>query len=169
MSVSREALPTGTDGAQALRALLLLPVKSLQTERGRRLVAALGLAIALQGMVGFLFANPDAPSIGTTPAAATRQAPAQVGTLDATAAAASRKLTAPAQSAPATADHAQPRDAAIAWFAKKSGVPVSKVRAQQQVAAGEGKVKILVMAEIGDRIDTDEVTVTRTRTGWRVR
>jgi hypothetical protein len=122
-------------------------------------------------MVGFLFANPDAPSVGPTPAAATRGAPAQVGTLDATASAGTRKLTTPAQAAaPATAeDHAQPRDAAIAWFAKKSGVPVDKVRAQQQVAAGEGKVKILVMAEIGDRIDTDEVTVTRTRTGWRVR
>jgi hypothetical protein len=167
MSVSREALPTGTDGAQAVRTLLLLPVKSLQTERGRRLVAALGLALALQGMVGLMFANPDLPSGAVTPAAEVRAAPTQQAA--ATQAATDRKLAPPAAGQAATAGHAKPQDAAIAWFAAKSGVPAGKVRALQQVAAGSGKAKVLVMAEHDGRIDTDEVTVTRTKTGWRVR
>lgn len=165
MSVSREALPTGTDGAQAVRTLLLLPVKSLQTERGRRLVAALGLALALQGMVGLMFANPDLPSGALTPAAEVRAAPTQQAQ-----AATARKLAPPAGGGQdAGAGHAKPQEAAVAWFAAKSGVPAGKVRALQQVAAGSGKVKVLVMAEHDGRIDTDEVTVTRTKTGWRVR
>jgi len=168
MSVSREALPTGTDGAQAVRTLLLLPVKSLQTERGRRLVAALGLALALQGMVGLMFANPDVPSRAVTPAAAVRAAPAQQAGV--AQAATDRKLAPPAKGGQdAAAGHAKPQDAAIAWFAAHSGVPAGSVRALQQVAAGEGKAKVLVMAEHDGRIDTDEVTVTRTKAGWRVR
>jgi hypothetical protein len=168
MSVSREALPNGSDGAQAIRTLLLLPVRSLQTERGRRLAGAIGLALALQGVVGMMFANPDLPTGAAEPAAAVTKVQAAAPALGA-AAAAARPLPAPAQAAKPATDYAQPRDAAIAWFARKAGVPVDKVRAQQQVAAGDNKVKILVMAENGDRIDTDEVTVTRTRTGWRVR
>jgi hypothetical protein len=163
MSVSREALPT-SDGAQAARALLLLPVKALQTERGRRLVAALGLGLALQGMVGFMFANADAPP-GTVQAAAVQplaagaaaQGPARAGVQPA------------AKAGQAVGDHAKPQDAAVAWFARQAGVPLNKVKALQQRPAGSGKVKVVVMAEDGERVDTDEVTVTRTGTGWRVR
>jgi hypothetical protein len=164
MSVSREALPTGADSAQAVRSLLLLPVKALQTERGRRLVAALGLALALQGMVGLMFANPDLPSSATTPAAAVQKAPeAQAGA----GAAAASKRTLTTQAPTAAGTYAKPQDAAVAWFARRAGVAPDKVRALQQLAAGNGKVKVLVMAESGDRVDTDEVTVVRTKSGWK--
>lgn len=161
MSVSREALHTGTDGAQALRSLLMVPVRFLQTALGRRVVAAVAVAIALQGMVGLMFSNADvstarpaeAPvAIGATPAAAHQPAKAT-----------STKKTG------AYTTYAKPQEAAAAWFAQQTGVPVSKVRALQQRPAGEGKAKVLVMAENGDRVDTDEVTVTRGESGWRVR
>lgn len=170
MSASREALPTGTAGAQAVRALALLPVKALQTERGRRLVAAAGVALALQGMVGVMFANADEPYAGAAtyaaaaePAAARRPAAAN---------ATPAQDAAPAKAAPAkqaAADHARPQDAAVEWFARRSGVSASKVSALQQRQVGDNKVKVMVMVDAGKLVDTREVTVTRTRTGWRVR
>jgi hypothetical protein len=169
MSVSREALPTGTDSAQALRTLLMVPVRVMRTAVGRRVVAAAALAIALQGMVGLMFSNADAPT--ATAGAAVREASVRAGQGTTHAAAhqpaAPAKASASKKAAPKT--YAKPQEAAAAWFAKQAGVPVSKVRALQQRPAGENKAKVLVMAEYGDNVDTDEVTVVRGDAGWRVR
>jgi hypothetical protein len=71
-----------------------------------------------------------------------------------------------APSAAAAAD--EPGKVAVAWYARKLGIPASKVRLLQQRRTGDNEVRALVLAEVGKRLDTAEVKVRRTKTGWKV-
>src|SRR5918999_4018016 len=98
MSISRQVLVPGA-GVQAARSLMILPLRALQTPIGRRVMVAGALTVALQGVVGAMYSNPDAPSLAASaPAAAEAPAPAR-------AAGAARAAT-PART---------PEAAAVAW------------------------------------------------------
>jgi hypothetical protein len=69
---------------------------------------------------------------------------------------------------PAAAAADEPGKVAVAWYARKHGIPASKVRLLQQRRTSDNEVRALVLAELGKRLDTAEVKVRRTKTGWKV-
>jgi hypothetical protein len=159
MSVSRPVLLPGA-GAQVARALLLLPVRLMQTQLGRRAVLAGALVLLLQGVVGTMYDNAEVPAV-TGPravaAAASRPAPSP----------AVKPAKRPTKQAATRAS--TPEDAAVAWYARRLKLDRDRVRPLQRQAAKGGRVKVLVMADAGaKRLSTAVVTVRRSGSGWAV-
>jgi hypothetical protein len=164
----------------ATQELLGWPFRILRTEVGRRVAAAMLVSVTLATTVQTMYANADAPAV----AAAAGQRLAVAGAADgrASGAGAARrpgasrskpaKPTEPTGSKPASPAKAGAADApakvAVAWYARKRGVAADKVTLLQQRRKNDNEVRVLVMVELGDRLDTAEVKVRRGKNGWKV-
>ncbi len=158
MSVSKQTV----DPSQLAQVLSLLPGKA-RSPAGRRILAAVGLAVALQGAVVLLFDGVDTtPQPGDQAAVAANVAPP----VPAAAPAPETPATAAAEDGPATGD--APEKAAIAWYAAKLGVDPGKVRSLQQEVESEEVVKVLVMADKDGKLSSELVTVRRGAGDWVV-
>jgi hypothetical protein len=116
---------------------------------GRRVCSALLVTAICAAVVGAMYDHPD--RLGRA-ALAAAHAPA---------------TQAPASTRAAAAPAATPGAAASAWFARRSHVPAAKVRVLQEDRLAGGRVRVLVMAEVGPgRYDTALVTLGRVKGAW---
>jgi hypothetical protein len=167
----------------ATQALLAWPFRMLRTELGRRAAAAMLVSATLATTVQTLYANADAPSRpvqaaaraagagasqAEAPRAGTSGTPAAAAAGGQPARPAAKPSAPPAGKGDEAAGADDPGKVAVAWYARKRGVAVGKVKLLQQRRKDDDEVRVLVMVELGDRLDTAEVKVRRTRTGWRV-
>ena len=156
-------LAPGGEGARAAAWLLAWPMRLAATPMGRRLLAAVVLAIVAVGGVGYLYDSADQPreaavfrvaGVGGQAAGATRRAAVDHQTA----------------AAPARAKRAaSAAEVAAAWFAARQGVAADKVRPLQQRKVKANEVQVLVMAEAaGAKMPSRYVTVRKGPSGWKV-
>jgi hypothetical protein len=152
----------GGEGARAAAWLLAWPMRLAATPLGRRLLAAVVLAVVAVSGVGYLYDSADHPRVPAIfrPAGLGAEAGA------ASAAAVSHQAAA----APVRAKKATTAgEAAAAWWADRQKVPVDKVRALQQRTVSPTEVQVLVVAEgVGARMPSEYVTVRKGASGWQV-
>jgi len=152
-------VPSG-EGARAAGWLLALPLRIAATPLGRRLLAAVALAVVLLAAVGYLYDSADRPG-----AAAARFRPAG-GVATGAPTAARRTAASPVRPGRAPG----PAEVAAAWFAARHRVAVDKVRALQQRRLGRTETLVLVVADAGGaRMPSRYVTVRKGSDGWKVR
>ena len=151
----------GGEGARAAAWLLSWPMRLAATSIGRRLLAAVVLAVVAVATVGYLYKSADQPR----EAVAFR--PAGLATGTPTGDAMTRQTAAsPVRAKPATATAAE---AAASWFAARQGVPAAKVRPLQQRKVKANEVQVLVVAEAGGaKMPSRYVTVRKGPSGWKV-
>ena len=127
---------------------LMLAAQLVANSRlGRRLCSAVLVTALCAAAVGAMYDHPDALA---RPALAAAHAPTS---------------RAPATTTARPA--ATPGAAAAAWFARRARVPATKVRVLQEDRVGGGRVRVLVMAEVGrGRYDTALVTLRRVKGAW---
>jgi hypothetical protein len=150
----------GGEGARAAAWLLSWPVRLAATPTGRRLLAAVVLAVVAVGCVGYLYDSADQPreAVAFRPAGLATSTP----TGDATTA--RQTAASPVRAKPATA-----AEVAAAWFAAREGVPAARVRPLQQRKVKANEVQVLVMAEAGGtKMPSHYVTVRKGPAGWKV-
>jgi hypothetical protein len=150
----------GGDGARAAAWLLSWPMRLAATPMGRRLLAAVVLAVVAVAAVGYLYDSADRPreAVAFRPAGLAASTP----TGDATTA---RQTAA----SPVRAKAASAAEAAAAWFAGREGVPADKVRPLQQRKVRANEVQVLVVAEAGGaKMPSRYVTVRKGPSGWKV-
>jgi len=154
----------GGEGARAAAWLLAWPMRLAATPMGRRLLAAVALAVVAVAAVGYLYDSADPP--GRAPAIF-RPAGLAGGAAGATEAAAVSRTAA---AAPVRAKRAAtPAEAAAAWWAARQKVAVDKVRSLQQRKVSATEVQVLVVAEgAGSRMPSEYVTVRKGSSGWKV-
>ena len=151
----------GGEGARAAAWLLSWPMRLAATPMGRRLLAAVVLAVVAVGCVGYLYDSADQPreAVAFRPAGLATSTP----TGDATTA--RQTAASPVRAKPAATAAA----AAAAWFAARQGVPADKVRPLQQRKVKADEVQVLVMAEAaGAKMPSRYVTVRKGTSGWKV-
>jgi hypothetical protein len=150
----------GGEGARAAAWLLAWPMRLAATPLGRRLLAAVVLAVVAVAGVGYLYDAADQPRVPAV------FRPAGLGVEAANAAAVSRQAAA----APVRAKKATTAaEAAAAWFAARQKVAVDKVRPLQQRKVSANEVQVLVVAEgVGSRMPSEYVTVRKGTSGWKV-
>ena len=151
----------GADGARAAAWLLSWPMRLAATPMGRRLLAAVVLAVVAVGCVGYLYDSADRPreAVAFRPAGLAASTP----TGDATTA--RQTAASPVRAKPATTA----AEVAAAWFAARQGVAADKVRPLQQRRVRANEVEVLVMAEAtGSRMPSQFVTVRKGPSGWKV-
>jgi hypothetical protein len=148
-------------GARLALRLLLVPLALLGHEPGRRLLVALVLAAACAGLISLAFgsAEPTGPALAV-PAPTMRRANTRPPT----------HSTRQAPSTQQTPEADSPEQAARAWYAARRHLPVDWVRVLQREQLDSRRVRVLVLAETANgRLDTAQVTVRRTSTGWQAR
>ena len=146
----------GGDGVRAAAWLLVLPMRLAANPLGRRLMAAMALAVVLVATVGFLYDSADPPR------AAARFRPAGLA-IDGAA------VDRQAAASPARARRAPgPAEVAAAWFAARRHVAVDKVRSLQQRRLSATHVQVLVVAEAGAGMPSQYVSVRKGPSGWKV-
>jgi hypothetical protein len=149
----------GGEGARAAAWLLSWPMRLAATAIGRRLLAAVVLAVVAVAAVGYLYDSADRPreAVAFRPAGLASSTP----TGDA--------MTArPAAASPVRAK-ATAAEVAAAWFAARQGVPADKVRPLQQRKVKGNEVQVLVVAEAaGAKMPSRYVTVRKGAAGWKV-
>jgi hypothetical protein len=156
-------LAPGGEGARAAAWLLALPMRLAATPMGRRLLAAVALAVVAVAAVGYLYDSADQPRV---PAIFRPAGLATESGGAASAAAVSRQAAASPVRAKRAATAAQ---AAAAWWAARQQVAVGKVRALQQRKVSATEVQVLVVAEgAGSRMPSEYVTVRKGSSGWKV-
>jgi hypothetical protein len=137
--------------------LLRAGLAILRTELGRRLGTVAVLAVVLVAGVSVLYDHADpvtSPPFEAAAAVATTHAPA-------------RPAAAPAPKPAAAAKRLRPDQVAVAWYAERRGIAAAKVQALQQQPIGRTRVRVLVMARLGqDRLDTAVVVVRRAGSRW---
>jgi hypothetical protein len=151
----------GGDGARAAAWLLAWPMRLAATPMGRRVLAAVVLAVVAVGAVGYLYDSADRPRepVAFRPAGLAASTP----TGDATTA---RQTAASPVRAKAATTAAE---AAAAWFAARQGVAADAVRPLGQRKVKADEVQVLVMAEAaGARMSSRYVTVRKGPSGWKV-
>ena len=151
----------GGEGARAAAWLLAWPMRLAATAMGRRLLAAMVLAVLAVGCVSYLYDSADRPreAVAFRPAGLAASTP----TGDATTA--RQTAASPVRAKPA----ATAAQAAAAWFAARKGVAVGKVQPLQQRKVKANEVQVLVMAEAaGAKMPSQYVTVRRGPAGWTV-
>jgi hypothetical protein len=154
----------GAEGARAAAWLLAWPVRLAATPLGRRLLAALALAIVMVASVGWLYDSADQPRVAATFRAAGGVTTGEAG--GAAAGGAGRQQAAAPVRAKAPA---KPAEVAAAWWAARHKLPVDKVKALQQRRVSATEVQVLVMAETaGLGMPSDYVTVRKGSSGWKV-
>jgi hypothetical protein len=150
----------GSEGARVAAWLLAWPMRLAATPMGRRLLAAVALAVVAVAAVGYLYDSADQARVPAIfrPAGLTSGA--------AGAAAVSRSAAA----APVRAKRAATAaEAAAAWWAARQKVAVDKVRSLQQRKVSATEVQVLVVAEgAGSRMPSEYVTVRKGSSGWKV-
>ena len=153
-------LAPGGEGARAAAWLLAWPMRLAATPMGRRVMAALALAVVAVAGVGYLYDSADQPR------APAIFRPAGLTTGAAGAAAVSRSAAA----APVRAKRAATAaEAAAAWWAARQKVAVGKVQSLQQRRVSATEVQVLVVAEgAGSRMPSEYVTVRKGSSGWKV-
>jgi hypothetical protein len=150
----------GGEGARAAAWLLSWPMRLAATPMGRRLLAAVVLAVLAVGCVGYLYDSADQPreAVAFRPAGLATSTP----TGDATTA--RQTAASPVRATPATA-----AEVAAAWFAAREGVPAARVRPLQQRKVKANEVQVLVVAEAGGaKMPSHYVTVRKGPAGWKV-
>jgi len=151
----------GGEGARAAAWLLAWPMRLAATPLGRRLLAAVALAVVAVAAVGYLYDSADQPRV---PAIFRPAGLAGTGATEA--AAVSRSAAASPVRAKRAATAAE---AAAAWWAARQKVAVDKVRSLQQRKVSATEVQVLVVAEgAGSRMPSDYVTVRKGSSGWKV-
>ena len=151
----------GGEGARAAAWILSWPVRLAATPMGRRLLAAVVLAVVVVGCVGYLYDSADQPreAVAFRPAGLATSTP----TGDATTA--RQTAASPVRAKPATTA----AEVAAAWFAARQGVATDKVRPLQQRKVKANEVQVLVMAEAaGAKMPSRYVTVRKGAAGWKV-
>ena len=151
----------GGEGARAAAWLLSWPMRLAATPVGRRLVAAVVLAVLAVATVGYLYNSADQPreAVAFRPAGLATSTP----TGDATTA--RQTAASPVRAKPATTA----AEVAAAWFAAREGVPAAKVRPLQQRKVKANEVQVLVMADAGGtKMPSHYVTVRKGPAGWKV-
>jgi hypothetical protein len=151
----------GGEGARAAAWLLAWPMRLAATPMGRRLLAAVVLAVVAVATVSYLYGSADRPreAVAFRPAGLAASTP----TGDATTA--RQTAASPVRAKPA----ATAADAAAAWFAARQGVAADKVRPLQQRKVKANEVQVLVMAEAaGAKMPSRYVTVRKGPSGWTV-
>jgi hypothetical protein len=156
-------LAPGGEGARAAAWLLAWPVRLAATPIGRRILAAVALAVVAVVGIGYLYDSADQPRVP----AIFRPAGLSAEAAGATKAAAVGRQAA---AAPVRAKRAATAaEVAATWFAARQNVPADKVRALQQRRVSATEVQVLVMAEgAGSRMPTEYVTVRKGKSGWKV-
>ena len=150
----------GGEAARATARLLGWPMRLAATPMGRRLLAAVALAVLAVATVSYLYDSADRPREAVTfrPAGLAQSTP----TGDATTA---RQTAA----SPVRANHATAAEAAAGWFAAREGVPADKVRPLQQRKVKADEVQVLVVADAGGaKMPSRYVTVRKGPSGWKV-
>jgi hypothetical protein len=156
-------LAPGGEGARAAAWLLAWPMRLAATPMGRRLLAAVALAVVAVVAVGYLYDSADQARVP----AIFQPAGLAGGAAGATEAAAVSRTAA---AAPARAKRAATAaEAAAAWWAARQEVAVDKVRPLQQRKVSATEVQVLVVAEgAGSRMPSEYVTVRKGSSGWKV-
>jgi hypothetical protein len=151
----------GGEGARAAAWLLSWPMRLAATAMGRRLLAAVVLAVVAVTFVGYLYDSADRPreAVAFRPAGLAASTP----TGDATTA--RQTAASPVRAKPA----ATAAEVAAAWFAAREGLPADKVRPLQQRNVKADEVQVLVMAQAaGAKMPSRYVTVRKSPSGWKV-
>jgi hypothetical protein len=156
-------LAPGGEGAKAAAWLLAWPMRLAATPMGRRLLAAVVLAVVAVAGVGYLYDSADQPR----EAAVFRVAGPGGQGADTTRRADVERQTA---AAPARAKRAaSAAEVAAAWWAARQKVAADKVRSLQQRRVSAKEVQVLVVAEgAGARMPSEYVTVRKGPSGWKV-
>jgi hypothetical protein len=152
-------LAPGGEGVRAAGWVLALPMRLAATPLGRRLLAAVSLAVVLVAAVGFLYDSADQPRLAANfhPAGLAAEGPA----VDAGRQAAAFPVRAKRAAGPA--------EVAAAWFAARQRVAVDKVRSLQQRRVSATETQVLVVAEANaSRLPSGYVTVRKGPGGWKV-
>jgi hypothetical protein len=151
----------GGEGARAAAWLLSWPMRVAATPIGRRLLAAVVLAVVAVAAVGYLYNSADQPR----EAVAFRPAGLAASTPTGDARTARQTAASPVRAKPA----ATAAKVAAAWFAAREGVPAGKVRPLQQRKVKANEVQVLVVAEAGGaKMSSRYVTVRNGSSGWKV-
>ena len=151
----------GGEGARAAAWLLAWPMRLAATPMGRRLLAAVALAVVAVAAVGYLYDSADQPRV---PAIFRPAGLASAGATEAAAVSRSAAASPVRAKRAATAS-----EAAAAWWAARQKVAVDKVRSLQQRKLSATEVQVLVVAEgAGSRMPSDFVTVRKGSSGWKV-
>ena len=155
-------LAPGGEGARAAAWLLAWPMRLAATPMGRRVLAALALAVVAVAGVGYLYDSADPPQR----AAIFRPAGLDADAGATSAAAVGRQAAAsPVRSKRA----ATAAEAAAAWWAARQKVAAGKVTSLQQRRVSATEVQVLVVAEgAGSRMPSEYVTVRKGPSGWKV-
>ena len=151
----------GGEGARAAAWLMSWPVRLAATPTGRRLLAAVVLAVVAVATVGFLYDSADRPreAVAFRPAGLAASTP----TGDATTA--RQTAASPVRAKPG----ATAAEVAAAWFAAREDVPAAKVRPLQQRKVKANEVQVMVMGEAaGAKMPSLWVTVRKGPSGWKV-
>jgi len=151
----------GGEGARAAAWLLSWPMRLAATPIGRRLLAAVVLAVVAVATVGYLYSSADQPreAVAFRPAGLAASTP----TGDATTA--RQTAASPVRAKPATSA----AEVAAAWFAASQGVSAATVRPLQQRKVNANEVQVLVVAEAGGaKMPSRYVTVRKGPSGWKV-
>jgi hypothetical protein len=156
-------LAPGGEGTRAAAWLLSWPMRLAATPIGRRVLAAVALAVVAVAGVGYLYDSADQPR----QAALFRPAGLAAEAAGATKAAAVDRQAA---ASPVRAKRAATAaEAAAAWWAARQKVDLGKVRPLQQRRVSATEVQVLVVAEeAGSRMPSEYVTVRKGPSGWKV-
>ena len=139
----------GGGGAGLAVWLLWLPLRA--TGAGRRLATVAVLTTVFVVAISALYEHADRPTANALPAATSAPRPA---------AGSGRGPAAPPPDGPGAV--------AVAWYAGRLGVPPGRVRALGTERAGPGRLRVLVLADLGRRRPTAWVVLRRTHGGWTV-
>jgi hypothetical protein len=155
-------LAPGGEGARAAAWLLAWPMRLAATSMGRRLLAAMALAVVAVVGVGYLYDSADQPRVP----AIFHPAGLAAETAGATRAAPGRQAAASPVRAKRATTAAK---AAAAWWAARQKVAADKVRPLQQRRVSANEIQVLVVAEGGGaRMPSEYVTVRKGPSGWKV-
>jgi hypothetical protein len=157
-------LAPGGEGARAAAWLLAWPMRLAATSTGRRVLAAVALAVVVVVGVGYLYDSADPPGRA---AAMFRPAglSAEASGATKTAAVGRQAAASPVRGKRATTA----AEVAAAWWAARQKVAVDKVQSLQQRRVSATEVQVLVVAEgAGSRMASDYVTVRKGPSGWKV-
>jgi hypothetical protein len=149
--------PGGGSGVGLAVWLLLAPARLLVTDLGRRLATVAVLTTLFVGVMSLLYDHAEHPTANARPAATATRPPAPPAT--------AQPSPGPAAPRPAT----RPEPVAVAWYAKRLGVPAGRVKALGSQRLGTGRIRVLVLAQTPDgRQATVWVPLRRTHAGWTV-
>ena len=157
-------LAPGGEGARAAAWLLAWPMRLAANPMGRRVLAAVALAVVVVVGVGYLYDSADPPGRA---AAMFRPAglSAEASGATKTAAVGRQAAASPVRGKRA----ATAAEVAATWWAARQKVAVGKVQSLQQRRVSTTEVQVLVVAEgAGSRMPSEYVTVRKGSSGWKV-